>query len=120
MSEALGEAGVSVELDGAFAVDGGGLAHILVADADAARAALTAAGIHVLADRVQRLDESQLGQFRRTARRMPTPASTSRCSTATTRTNSSSWSTTTSAAVGSQRHGRGSGANGSARACRVK
>ena len=39
LGEALGKAGISIEGGGAFAIDGGGLAHFLVADAAAAREA---------------------------------------------------------------------------------
>jgi hypothetical protein len=73
MGEALGRAGVSIEGGGAFAVGGVGLAHFLVADSEAARAALAAAGIEVLADRevlVQRLDQTRPGQLGRIARAM--------------------------------------------------
>lgn len=73
MGEALGRAGVSIEGGGAFAIDGGGLAHFLVADPTVARAALEGAGIEVLADRavlVQRLDQARPGQLGRLARRM--------------------------------------------------
>lgn len=73
MGEALGRAGVSIEGGGAFAVGGEGIAHFLVADAVAARTALAAAGIEVLADRevlVQRLDQAQPGQLGRIARAM--------------------------------------------------
>jgi hypothetical protein len=73
MGEALGRAGVSVEGGGAFAVGGEGIAHFLVADADAARAALAAAGIEVAADRevlVQRLDQETPGQLGKLTRRM--------------------------------------------------
>jgi hypothetical protein len=73
MGEALGAAGVSVEGGGAWVVDGQGIAHFLVADAAAARAALIAVGIEVLADRevvVQRLDQEQPGQLGKLARRM--------------------------------------------------
>jgi hypothetical protein len=47
MGEALGRAGVSIEGGGAFVAEGKGIAHFLVADGDAARAALDAAGIRV-------------------------------------------------------------------------
>lgn len=73
MGEALGRAGVSIEGGGAFAVGGEGIAHFLVADAVAARAALVAAGIDVLADRevlVQRLDQARPGQLGRITRAM--------------------------------------------------
>jgi hypothetical protein len=73
MGEALGRAGVSIEGGGAFAVDASGLAHFLVGDAAAARAALAAAGIEVIADRevlVQRLRQDQPGQLGGICRRM--------------------------------------------------
>jgi hypothetical protein len=67
MGEALGRAGVSIEGGGAFAIDGRtGIAHFLFADGAAARDALEAAGIEVLADRevlVQRLDQARPGQL---------------------------------------------------------
>jgi hypothetical protein len=58
---------------GAFAVDGQGIAHFLVADAVRARFALEAAGITVLAARevlVQRLDQETPGQLGKLCRRM--------------------------------------------------
>jgi hypothetical protein len=73
MGEALGRAGVSIEGGGAFVVDWRGIAHFLVADAAAARAALAAAGIEVLADRevlVQRLAQEMPGQLGSLTRRM--------------------------------------------------
>ena len=73
MGEALGRAGVSIEGGGAFAVAGEGIAHFLVADAAAARAALGAAGIEVLADRevlIQRLDQALPGQLGKITRAM--------------------------------------------------
>ncbi|MEZ5331938.1 MAG: amino acid-binding ACT domain-containing protein [Thermoanaerobaculia bacterium] len=73
MGEALGAAGVSVEGGGAWVVDGRGVAHLLVADATAAEAALATAGIRVLAVRevlVQRLDQERPGQLGALARRM--------------------------------------------------
>lgn len=73
MGEALGRAGVSVEGGGAWVVNGVGAAHFLVADAAAARIALGAAGIRVLADRdvvVQRLDQTTPGQLGLLTRRM--------------------------------------------------
>ena len=66
MGEALGRAGVSIEGGGAWAVDGRGVAHFLFEDGRAARAALEAAGIRVLAERevvVQRLDQAVPGQL---------------------------------------------------------
>ena len=73
MGEALGRAGVSVEGGGAWVVDGRGVAHFLFEDGAAARRALEAAGIQVLAERdvlVQRLRQSEPGQLGRLARRM--------------------------------------------------
>jgi hypothetical protein len=76
VGEALGGAGVSVEGGGAWAVGPAGVAHLLVADAAAARAALAplaSRGIEVLADRevlVQRLDQEAPGQLGKLCRRM--------------------------------------------------
>lgn len=73
MGAALGRAGVSVEGGGAWVVDGRGVAHFLFADGAAARAALEAAGIRVLAERevlVQRLDQATPGQLGELTRRM--------------------------------------------------
>jgi hypothetical protein len=73
MGEALGRAGVSVEGGGAWVVGGRGVAHFLFADGAAARAALEAAGIEVLAVRevvVQRLDQARPGQLGQLCRRM--------------------------------------------------
>ena len=73
MGEALARAGVSIEGGGAFAVDASGLAHFLVANVAAARDALSAAGIEVLADRevlVQRLYQERPGQLGAICRRM--------------------------------------------------
>lgn len=73
MGEALGRAGVSVEGGGAWIVDGVGVAHFLFEDGSAAREALEAAGIRVLAERdvlVQRLDQAVPGQLGRLTRRM--------------------------------------------------
>ena len=73
MGEALGKAGVSVEGGGAFVVNGNGIAHFLFADGTAARTALEAAGIRVLAERdvvVQRLKQAVPGQLGQLARRM--------------------------------------------------
>lgn len=66
MGQALGRAGVSIEGGGAWVVDGKGVAHFLFADGAAARAALEAAGIEVLAERdvlVQRLNQDMPGQL---------------------------------------------------------
>ena len=73
MGEALGRAGVSVEGGGAFVVNGVGVAHFLFADGAAARRALEAAGIRVLAERdvlVQRLRQGEPGQLGKISRRM--------------------------------------------------
>ena len=73
MGEALGRAGVSVEGGGAFVCDGQGVAHFLFEDTVAARKALEARGIEVLADRevlVQKLNQEQPGQLGRISRMM--------------------------------------------------
>jgi hypothetical protein len=73
MGEALGRAGVSVEGGGAWVVAGKGVAHFLFADGTAARRALEAAGIEVLAERevlVQRLKQDLPGQLGLLTRRM--------------------------------------------------
>ena len=73
MGEALGRAGVSVEGGGAWVVKGKGEAHFLFADGAAARRALEAAGIKVLAERdvlVQRLKQDVPGQLGLLTRRM--------------------------------------------------
>ena len=73
MGEALGRAGVSVEGGGAWVVDGRGVAHFLFVDGTAARKALEAAGIRVLAERdvlVQRLKQDVPGQLGLLTRRM--------------------------------------------------
>ena len=73
LGEALGAAGVGIEGGGAFAVNGSGVAHFLVNDAAAARAAVGAVGITVLADRevlIQRLDQETPGQLGKLCRRM--------------------------------------------------
>ncbi len=73
MGEALGRAGVSVEGGGAWVVGGNGVAHFLFADGAAARRALEAAGIQVLAERdvlVQRLKQDVPGQLGLLTRRM--------------------------------------------------
>lgn len=66
MGAALGRAGVSIEGGGAFVVDGRGVAHFLFADGSAARRALEAGGIRVIAERdvvVQRLKQDEPGQL---------------------------------------------------------
>jgi hypothetical protein len=73
MGDALGRAGVSVEGGGAWVVNGQGVAHFLVEDAAAARSALQAAGIQVLAERdvlIQRLNQDHPGQLGKLTRRM--------------------------------------------------
>ena len=73
MGEALGKAGVSVEGGGAWVVNGKGIAHFLFEDGSAARRALEANGIKVLAERevvVQRLKQAVPGQLGQLARRM--------------------------------------------------
>jgi hypothetical protein len=73
MGDALGRAGVSIEGGGAFAAGGKGVAHFLFHDGAAARNALEAAGITVLAERevlVQRLNQAQPGQLGKITRRM--------------------------------------------------
>ena len=73
MGDALGRAGVSIEGGGAFVVGGQGVAHFLFHDGAAARKALEAAGITVLAERevlVQRLNQTQPGQLGKITQRM--------------------------------------------------
>jgi hypothetical protein len=73
MGDALGRAGVSIEGGGAWVVGGRGVAHFLVADGEAARAALEAAGIRVVQVRevlVQRLNQARPGQLGGITRRM--------------------------------------------------
>ena len=73
MGETLGRAGVSVEGGGAWVVSGRGVAHFLFSDGDAARSALEAAGIRVIAARdvvVQRLKQAVPGQLGKLTRRM--------------------------------------------------
>jgi hypothetical protein len=73
MGEALGRAEVSVEGGGAWVVGGVGVAHFLFVDGAAARRALEAAGIRVLAERdvvVQRLRQDEPGQLGKLTRRM--------------------------------------------------
>ena len=69
MGEALGAAGVSIEGGGVFA----GIAHFLFEDANAARTALEAAGIRVIAEHdvlVQKLRQDVPGQLGSIARNM--------------------------------------------------
>jgi hypothetical protein len=73
MGDALGRAGVSIEGGGAFVVNGEGVAHFLFNDGVAARKALEAAGIRVVAERevlVQRLNQAQPGQLGKLTRLM--------------------------------------------------
>ena len=73
MGQALGRAGISIEGGGAWVADGRGVAHFLFADGEAARRALEAAGIKVIAVRdvvVQRLKQAVPGQLGRLTRRM--------------------------------------------------
>lgn len=73
MGTPLGGAWVSVDGGGAWVVGGKGVAHFLVADGTAARQALEAAGIQVLAERevlVQRLQQDIPGQLGLLTRRM--------------------------------------------------
>jgi hypothetical protein len=73
MGEAMGRAGVSIEGGGAWVAGGRGVAHFLFEDGTAARAALEAAGIPVLAERevlVQRLRQDVPGQLGLLTRRM--------------------------------------------------
>ena len=73
MGEVLGAAGVSVEGGGAWVVNGRGAAHFLFHDGEAAREALEAAGLRVVAVRdvvVQRLKQEVPGQLGMLTRRM--------------------------------------------------
>ena len=73
MGAALGQAGISIEGGGAFAANGRGIAHFLFVDGHAARAALEAAGIKVLAVSdvlIQRLNQEEPGQLGKLTRRM--------------------------------------------------
>jgi hypothetical protein len=73
MGDALGQAGVSVEGGGAWVVNGQGTAHFLFENGAAARSALEAAGIKVLAVRdvlIQKLNQSEPGQLGKLTRRM--------------------------------------------------
>jgi organic hydroperoxide reductase OsmC/OhrA len=73
MGEALGRAGVSIEGGGAWVAGGRGVAHFLFTDGTAARRALDAAGIRVLAERTvvaQRLDQGTPGKLGLLTRRM--------------------------------------------------
>jgi len=73
MGEALGKAGVSVEGGGVFVLSGVGVAHFLFKDGDAAKIALEAVGIRVMAVRdviTLRLKQDEPGQLGKIARRM--------------------------------------------------
>jgi hypothetical protein len=76
MGDALGRAGVSIEGGGAWVVHAAnarGVAHFLFEDGEAARTALEAAGIKVIAVNevlVQRLNQSEPGQLGKLTRRM--------------------------------------------------
>lgn len=73
MGETLGKAGVSVEGGGAWVVNDVGVAHFLFVDGEAAKNALEAAGIKVLAVNdvlVQRLKQDVPGQLGMLTRRM--------------------------------------------------
>jgi len=73
MGEALGRAGISIEGGGAWVAGDMGAAHFLFEDGNAARAALKAAGIRVIAQRevlVQRLKQGVPGQLGLLTRRM--------------------------------------------------
>jgi hypothetical protein len=69
MGEALGAAGVSIEGGGVW----NGVAHFLFHDAAAARAALEAAGIRVIAENevmILRLKQDEPGQLGKAARKL--------------------------------------------------
>lgn len=73
MGEALGRAGVSIEGGGVFVSGGTGIAHFLFEDGAAARKALEAAGMRVVAERdvlIQKLSQTEPGQLGKIARRM--------------------------------------------------
>lgn len=73
MGEVLGHAGVSIEGGGAWIANDTVAAHFLFADGEAARSALAAAGIRVLAVRdvlVQRLRQDEPGQLGKISRLM--------------------------------------------------
>ncbi|MEP7184311.1 MAG: hypothetical protein ABI767_00620 [Rhodanobacter sp.] len=66
MGEVLGRAGISVDGGGAWTAGGQGAAHFLFEDGEAARSALAAAGIRVMAVRevlIQRLRQDRPGQL---------------------------------------------------------
>jgi hypothetical protein len=73
MGAALGRAGVSIEGGGAWVVNGEAIAHFLFEDGTAARRALEAAGIRILAERdvlVQRLNQTEPGQLGKISQQM--------------------------------------------------
>lgn len=73
MGDALGRTGVSIEGGGAWVVGNEGVAHFLFHDGAAARRALEAAGIRVLAEHdvvVLRLKQAVPGQLGMLTRRM--------------------------------------------------
>jgi hypothetical protein len=73
MGECLGRSGVSIEGGGAWVVDGRGIAHFLFEDGGAARRALEAAGIRVVAEHdvlALRLKQDMAGQLGLLTRRM--------------------------------------------------
>jgi hypothetical protein len=73
MGAALGRAEVSIEGGGAWVVNGQGVAHFLFENGTAARSALEAEGIRVLAERdvlVQRLSQAEPGQLGKISRQM--------------------------------------------------
>jgi hypothetical protein len=73
MGEALARAGVSIEGGGAWVSGGEGIAHFLFADGAAARKALAAAGMRVVAARevlIQKLQQDVPGQLGSLTRRM--------------------------------------------------
>ncbi len=73
MGEALGAAGVSVEGGGAWVVANRGVAHFLFEDGEAARRALEAIGMNVVAVKpvlLQRLRQDEPGQLGKICRAM--------------------------------------------------
>ncbi len=73
MGEVLGKHRISIEGGGAWVVNNTGIAHFLFADGNAAKEALEAAGIQVIAVRdvvIQRLKQAVPGQLGQLTRRM--------------------------------------------------
>jgi|HubBroStandDraft_1064217.scaffolds.fasta_scaffold202598_2 hypothetical protein len=73
MGDALGRMGVSIEGGAAWVINGRGSAHFLFEDGNAARGALEAAGIRVVAERnvlIQRLKQDEPGQLGKLCQRM--------------------------------------------------